>query len=403
MTTILDRIPNHQVNGAARRHGGRRGIGSAHNSLRIVHTVSSLNVGGMEQFVVRIAEAQQRQGHHIAILALQNGALLDEASRLDISVISLDGLPKPMRIMQTVRQMAKFRPDIVHAHNPTSLHYATLGKSVTNARLLMTRHGEVRRKECVTPHQWRLMDAIVAVSSATANAVLAETPDQANKLFVIRNGVAQGMTSRPRQVVRSELGLCNDSVVGIMVARIDGMKGHRDLVEALEGLQRRSSTASNDAKITMLVVGDGSERGTIESGAREAGLTDDSVQFLGFRTDVTDLLGASDFFVLPSLAEGMPLSLLEAMAIGLPVIATDVGGIGEAITNNQDGILIPPADLHALQEAIFNVANSASLRLSLGRAAQKRVHDEFSFAAMVRQYDRLYENMLESRSHLASP
>src|SRR5262249_40122941 len=155
----------------------------------------------------------------------------------------------------------------------------------------------------------RWTDAVVAVSEAAAATLRERRPEFNSRLETVLNGVQFEPPVRRREEVRAELGLTRPA--GIIVARLDRMKGHDVLLKAL---------ARRPDPCPMLIVGDGSERGALEGLASELGVRD-SVRFLGFRKDVPDLLAASDFFVLPSRTEGLPLSVLEAMAHGLPSIA----------------------------------------------------------------------------------
>lgn len=138
----------------------------------------------------------------------------------------------------------------------------------------------------------------------------------------------------------------------------------------------------------------GKERPAREARAQELGLTQEDVRFLGFRGDVEDLLGASDIFVLPSFSEGLPLSVLEGMAQGLPIVATTVGGIPEVVTQNQEGILVPPKDAEALADALAQVVQNPELRRTLGKAGKCRVADEFTFTGMLDAYETIYKNLL---------
>jgi glycosyltransferase involved in cell wall biosynthesis len=144
----------------------------------------------------------------------------------------------------------------------------------------------------------------------------------------------------------------------------------------------------------MLAVGDGPERPRIEKLAQEAGLGPDRLRFLGFRTDIADLLGAADFFVLPSRAEGLPISMLEAMSHGLPVVATAAGGSVEACTDGGQGYLVPIDDHAALADAMARLAADPALRRRLGEAGLARVRDEFSFDRTAERYEALYGRML---------
>ena len=144
----------------------------------------------------------------------------------------------------------------------------------------------------------------------------------------------------------------------------------------------------------MLVVGDGSARHSLELQARQLALDDRAVRFLGARSDVDALLNAVDFFVLPSDTEGLPLSVLEAMAHGLPIVASHVGGIPELIDHEQHGLLVPPRDPRALAVAVQRLYRDKSLRAKLGAAARARASDEFSLSTTAQQYERLYRRAM---------
>ena len=140
----------------------------------------------------------------------------------------------------------------------------------------------------------------------------------------------------------------------------------------------------------MLVVGDGTERPNVQRRANDLRIGEGRLQFLGSRSDIHALLAAADFFVLPSDVEGLPMAVLEAMAHGLPVVATAVGGIPEVITDGREGLLVPPGDAAALARAIQRLLTSSEMRLRLGDAARDRVSKEFSLETMANRYQQIY-------------
>ena len=354
--------------------------------LRIVHMVSSLQVGGMEQFVLRIANEQLRRGHKVAVIGLQGGPLLEQAQSLGLQAMALNGLRRIPRLIRVTRHLIRLRPDVVHVHNSSPLPYALLSKMRGRARVIMTRHGLTERIPLASSRQLRYTDAVVAVSEAAAVALKRSRPDCADKITVIPNGVESAKPLRSRREVRASLGL-GDELVGVIVARVDNAKGHSTLLRALALLQEQ------DIRLTMLVVGDGPERSRVESLAQHLELGCDRVRFLGFRSDVSDLLGAADLFVLPSLTEGMPISVLEAMAQALPIVATSVGGIPELIAEPHQGILIPVNDPAALSNALIRLASDPLLRCNMGGAACRRAREHFSFEEMARKYEALYMSL----------
>lgn len=352
--------------------------------MKIVHTVSSLNVGGMEQFVVRLAERQISNGLDSSILALSPGPLKETADKARVSVKILNSRSKLLRACNAMLYFKRAQPHIIHAHNPTSLHYAALGKSATGAQLLMTDHGQGNGIGRAIPRRtWEKTDRIVAVSEATARK-RTESPQSA-RYCVIHNGVELSPVVSNRKEIREKLNIREDSVAGIIVARIDGKKGHETLIAATEALDEKAPY--------LLIVGDGVQRATLEDIAIRSP-NSKQIRFLGFRSDIPDLLAASDFFVLPSLTEGLPLSVLEAMAQKLPVIATNVGGIPELVVDGETGILIPPNDPDALANAMERMIRDPAMRRRMGEAGYHRVATEFSFNEMTRKYEALYLSLL---------
>ena len=374
------------MNAVRREH--RSGLGAGDSSdvapLSIVHTVSSLNVGGMEQVVLRLAASQKAAGHRIGVLAIRGGPLAGDLSRLGIHAEVL-GSGRVRRALRALRYFRAMRPDIVHAHNPTSLHYAVLSKIVSRAAVVVTVHGETNARRG-SALEWYLASAVGVVSDAALRRLA--LPCAAAKLCVVHNGIAPvGESRRQRETSRRGLGV-SERFVGVIVARLNGMKGHATLLQSLHRLR----AGGND--LLLLIVGDGAQRSELERQAQQLSLDDRAVRFLGERSDVDQILRAADFFVLPSDTEGLPLSVLEAMAHGLPIVASRVGGIPELIGHNEQGILVPPGDSGALAAAIQSLADDPLLRRRLGDAARARAGGEFSLSTTVRNYDRLYRRAM---------
>ena len=339
----------------------------------------------MEHFVLRIAAEQRKQGHDAWVLALNGGPLLETARAGGLPVQVLSG-GKAARVAQAAALLAVRRPQVVHPHNPSSLHYALVGKRVSRARLVLTYHGRgLREARIPSASEWHGTDAVISVSAGAVEQLPAEVPG--SRVCVIRNGVVPSPAARDREAVRRELGLDNRPV-GIIVARVDGLKGHETLLRALPQLRDAGH------QLTVLIAGDGAERANLETLARELALGPEQVRFLGFRSDVPDLLAASDFFLLPSRTEGLPLSMLEAMTHGLPAIATPVGGIPEVIHSGEHGLLVPVDDPPALAAAMGRLCGDPALLRTMGDQARRRALSEFSFERMTREYLELYARLL---------
>ena len=196
--------------------------------------------------------------------------------------------------------------------------------------------------------------------------------------------------ARPGNLVRRELGLPEGVPVIGLVGRLDHWgKGHKELLEAMAPLMARHP-------VHALIVGGGRRMDEVRSLAAGLGLAG-AVHFLGPRPDVPDLLNAMDIFVLPSYSEGLSLALLEAMAAGMPVIATAVGGTPEVVTDGDNGLLIPPRDAAALAEALERLLADPAWAQRLGANARAHVREHYSLDRLGREINEIYEELVEKK------
>lgn len=336
----------------------------------------------MEQFVLRLAVAQQQRGHDVQVMALQSGPLIEVADARTLRLHILERFGSPLRFLHGLSVIANVNPDILHVHNPTSLHYAAAGKLLTRGSLVLTDHGQCAGIVRM-PRPWELRetDAIVSVSAETERGH--KDAIQHSRKVLIRNGVSLRQPSRARDEVRATLNLL-PGMTAIIVARLEPIKDHKTLLAAYAILQREGFEPN------LIIVGDGSEKAALQALATELGLNPHRIRFLGYRDDIPDLLAACDMFVLSSIMEGLPLAMLEAMSQGLPVVATDVGGNAELITEGETGFLVPSQNPRALADAIVRLSDDPSLTRRISAAAKSRVEAEFSFEGMVARYEDLY-------------
>jgi glycosyltransferase involved in cell wall biosynthesis len=226
---------------------------------------------------------------------------------------------------------------------------------------------------------------VIANSQAVRDFLVEMDGFDPNLIRVIRNGVdlERFATVRPdRERLFPHLGTQNQLISVVANMNVEA-KGHSDLIRAAAEVSREFGDA------TFLLIGDGVERTRLEAMTAELGLSR-TVLFLGRRIDVPSILACSDLFILPSWAEGLPNSVLEAMAAGLPVVATRVGGIPEVIDNGVSGLLVAPRDSHALAMAVLQILRNKGLAKQLGRSARERVRLQFSFERLLSELDSLY-------------
>jgi glycosyltransferase involved in cell wall biosynthesis len=236
---------------------------------------------------------------------------------------------------------------------------------------------------------------VIANSQAVRDFLVEQDGFDSDLIRVVRNGVDLerfANVSRDRQKLFPYLASANKLIAVVANMNLD-IKGHRDLIRAAQVICQEFPAA------TFLLVGDGPERASLEGMVAELGLSE-TVLFLGRRNDVPNILACCDLFVLPSWAEGLPNSVLEAMAAGVPVVATGVGGTPEIVQDGVNGLLVPSRDSRKLAQAIARLLRDPKLAQVLAEAAQERIQLEFSFDCLLEELDWLYTGDLERKGEI---
>lgn len=368
---------------------------------RIVQLIPNLGVGGAERMLLHLATSLDRAKYEVLVVSLHRlgNSMERDFEEAGLQVEYLDkqrGFDARMfsRIGEVLKRLA---PDLLHTHRPV-LQYALpslLGR--LRKRTVHTVHGMAEREVSGFARKsghWiaiRAGVAPVAICQAVARGIerVYGVPPRA----VIPNAIPVARFACPemsRDEWRSANGLPADAVVFTTVARHSAEKNLAMLVSAF------SSAGLGEDGVLMLC-GDGELRPSLESDARRLGVAD-RVRFLGNRPDVPEVLAASDVFVLPSLYEGHPLSVMEAMAAGRAVIGSAVGGIPENVRHGETGLLVPPADHAALAAALRRLYNDAEERSRFGQRGAEVAAREFDVSLMTVSYDRLYQEILAAGS-----
>lgn len=357
--------------------------------LRIALMIECDGPGGAELMMLDLATELRTRGHNVLPVNLANGtgwlgerfvaagfhpATFEIRSPVDLSAV---------RSLTAI--LREFRADVVHSHEFTMAIYGAAAAKRANARHVITMHGGLyyasawRRR---TAMRWavRRSDALVGVSLATADALAHALDIDRERIVVVPNGIPQRSGVRDR--VRRELGVPDDQLLIVAVGNLYPVKGHAVLLEALAMLADRDGWQ-------LAIAGRGEEEVRLRAQSATAGL-ESRVHILGFRDDIPDILAAGDIFVMPSLSEGLPLALVEAMSFGLPVVVSRVGGIPEVVTNDVEALLVPPSDARALANALERLIDSAGLRRRLGVAGRARAQRDYAIATMADRYERLY-------------
>jgi sugar transferase (PEP-CTERM/EpsH1 system associated) len=362
--------------------------------------VLRLDVGGLERVVLRLLERTRRDRFSPIVCALDGaGELAPELARLDVPLVVIrrrNGLD-PRLVVRLSAWMRRERIALVHTHNPYPHLYGALAAALARAgkgapRVIHTKHGRnfpgEPRKVLANRLASSLTERIVAVSD-DARAVVVEV-ERINpaKVVTIQNGVDTDLFSPGGDVraARAALGVPPDGYHVGCVARLSPEKDHATLLAAFAMLRRRRP----DAHLTL--VGDGPLRTMLERETARLKLGG-AVTFAGTRGDVAALLPAFDVFALASRTEGISLTLIEAAAAGLPIVATRVGGNPEVLDEGVTGLLVPPGEPEALSAALLAIATHPD-RAALGLRGRARTLARFGVERMARAYEDLYGELL---------
>lgn len=360
---------------------------------RVVHYVDSDTFGGSEEAALHLMASLDRTRWEPVLLHHPNPGLVrlvDGATRLGVRTIAVPRIGRgvrPIGVLRIWRALRAECPAVFHAHLTWQLacRSGVLAAWLAGVPAVATAqlYVELRLKWRGRPIL-KLLRRIIAVSDEVKARYARELGIPAERLTLARNGIrVPPLPRRPDPTLRSKLVSGRPDYVVLTPARLDQQKGHAYLLAAAALLP--------DA--TFVLAGDGPLRAELEGLARDLDIMGRCV-FLGHRSDVPDLLAAADLMVLPSLFEGLPVSVLEAMAAQRPVIATAIGGTDEAVTHGLTGLLVPPRDPAALAAAIRRLRTDPMLAERLAAAGRQRVEHEFSSIVTARQVMRIYDEVL---------
>lgn len=369
-------------------------MGPKNGSKRIALMLESDGPGGAEIVVYDMAEELRARGHEVIPVGPADGVgWLGEKFRAAGFVPETyveRGAPDPRVPPQLVEIVRRRNVELIHAHEFTMAVYGAAASWWTGVPQVVTMHGNMtmtdawRRRVAL---RWALCrsSAVAAVSNATKLQLDADLAIDPDLMRVIRNGIP--VRKGDPAPIRKELGVVEGELLLIAVGNLDARKGHIFLLEALAQLEREGL----DRPWRLAIAGGrgGDEQPRLEAFAAEHGMSD-RVHILSHRDDIPDLQAAADVFVMPSLWEGLPLALLEAMLSGTAVVASRCSGIPEAIEDGRDGVLVEPGDSAALARALGSVMRDDALRGELAQRGHERGLAEFEVGVMIDRYEELY-------------
>ncbi len=371
---------------------------------RIASCINSMSVsGGSELNAVRTAEQLAQRGHQVVAVTLTSdtGGM---AVRYRAAGIPVHGFPVRSLIgvgaFQQLRRAAKFFRDmdidIIHAHDCYSNFLMVLAARLAGVPVLASKrwiHQTFPQHRYTDWLAFHLADGVLANSDEVRRTVERAERISTNRITVVPNFLDDDLfgAHAARSEWRSRFGLPDDALVFCIVAQLRPEKNHGLLLEAFALIAREFPTAR------LLIVGDGPERERIEQAVDRLHLRG-VVHMAGYLPRAGLAFSAADVAVLPSQHEGFPNSVIEAMATGTPVIASAVGGIRDALTSGETGLLIPPNDVSALETAMRTLALDPSLRRNLGVRAQVVADSRYRASSVIPRLEQLYTNILGARA-----
>ena len=359
--------------------------------LRILHTESSKGWGGQENRTLNELIAMRERGHTLAVVSRPGARILERAKEAGFETFEVDmrgaiDLPNILRLRRVIRQ---FGADIVNTHSGRDTQLAGMA-----ARSLIGRPLIVRTRHLALPITSKfsysiLPDHVVTVSKYVENyLVAAGVPG--NQVSTVSTGVDFSRYDRStvQGNLREELGLAANSLLIGTVAILRAKKGHAEILDAAPEVLKRFPNAH------FLFAGDGPQTENLKSRIVADGLTG-HVHMLGLRRDVTNVLASLDVFVLPTHQEALGTAFIEAAALGVPAIGTNIDGVPEIVQDGSTGLLVPPHDGKALGEAIISLLADPARRATMRQTASEFVRRQFSREKMAEGMEALYQRLLD--------
>jgi len=364
----------------------------------VLHVVRSLETGGLERVVSELTIARGVDATQVACLVARGAfAAKIEEHKGTVHVLSQNATSKLALASRLVHLVRELRPDVIHCHNMLSHIYGSIA-AIVGGRIptVLTKHGPflpTGRIGCAAQRFFFRRTRVVAVSEEIRDLLARWGPSGRAHVTYIPNGVAVRCEATPeeRYAAREQLGWLPGQWIFLSVSRIVAQKGLEHLITAFARVRRLQPSAR------LVIVGDGPMSPELQALAASLNLSG-VVSFLGQRMDVSRLLSAADTFVIPSEVEGTPMALLEAMAAGLPVIASAVGAMPVVVNDGEGGVLVPPRSPEILADAMLQMMADPPHAAKTGTAARRRVVQKFSLSSTVEMYEAVYRSAICPRN-----
>ena len=362
--------------------------------VRVVEVMATGTNGGAQEHVFALASRLCSDRYDVRVISLSHGSSVRRLQKAGIEASVIDEPDDRLAVRALAEELADFEPEVVHNHMYRAEVIGTLAalhlgeNGCRRPAVISTVHSS--RVRCVDDREklrqlTPLMDRLIVVSRAIERKI-AEEGRKGAPISLIYNGVdlQRYNHQQPCCTLHEDYGIDAEAPIVGIVARLEAEKGHRTLIDAWPDVLAAVPSA------WLLIIGEGSERDSLESQAQSLGI-EHRVVFTGRREDVPAVTAALDISVLPSYREAQGLSVLEAMALSRPVVASAVGGIPEMIEDGVTGLLVPPHDCEALAAAIVRLLTDHPLADMIAHAGHLLVHDRFCIELMIESVSSLYD------------
>jgi glycosyltransferase involved in cell wall biosynthesis len=366
---------------------------------RVVYLAHTLAVGGAEEMVLNLVRYLPPEFERAVVCIDKPGPIGDEVRKTGVAFHALGlqpGLRRPIDLLRLQKFIHECQPTIVHTFLLTASLYGRFAAMLARVPIVIgTEVNIYERKQPLhrMAEGWlmRQTDAVIASAGSVRDFYVDQIHADPDKVVVIYNAVdwSQLQTTMAREAFRTEMGLPADAPVAGIIARLTEQKAHRYLFDAM-------AARAELAALHLLVIGDGELGDELRRRVDALGLGG-RVHFAGARRDLGNILGAIDMFVMPSLWEGLPLSLVLAMGAGLPVIASRVAGIPEVVQDSVSGLLVEPGNATELAAAMVRVLQDGELGARLGREGRAFVRPRFGVDGYIASMTALYDKLLNDR------
>ena len=370
--------------------------------IKVLHIVEDLHTGGLEKVIYALVTGMDREKFDSSVWCLSRGGeIADDLTRAGFPplIFTMKARPTPGFIIKLAWKMAREGVDVVHTHGYTA---TTVGRTAAIiagvpgiiAHMHSTYYNFTRRQRIIDRILSWFTARIVCCSKAVREFVIREEKIQPRKTQVIYNGVLVPPNNTAGQQLRAELGIPDGVKVIGCVASLTHPKGQRYLIEVAADIIKRGR------RMKVILVGDGPERDPLKKLAQELGISD-SIIFCGIVHNVWPYLDLMDIFVFPSMErEGLGIALIEAIAVSRCVVASDLGGIPEVVTNGKTGILVKPEDPIALEAAIEWIFANPEKSRAMALAGSQDAAIRFNYADMLKAFGELYQQVAFPRGRI---